>query len=417
MLVIKKKDKIFLEREEALKWGLREITFSFSKVGQITDAGNCLTLANCEQLLTFQLDEEDPFNEIWSNIMAGKVREENEEAIKFITFLNKFRFLRLGKRYLAVLPKEKGTKTLLYEISLMIKYGLNRARMNRFNRTEIYKKANKKILKNLVLMVYQNTFSKKFKLFFPKKIGARLIAITSSTLSIEEVRVDRKTMELLNVNLGSFVLIARDPIITTLGWTMKIVGTSNDGTIECRPEIYTSICGDTDGDQILVCKILDKIKPEKYIQFFLDYYQVKVGESIDNRIKIKGITNKDILFEDKHKRLNGEISLNNIYKRMRAQRVNLELTKTATQRAGYWSIIMDQYIQENIEELAGRLNLSISETRVKYRILLFKIQQKLCDSKHSENKMDESLEYILTDVSLVPNKELIERIKNEMKFL
>jgi hypothetical protein len=272
-------------------------------------------------------------------------------------------------------------------------------------------------LKNLVLTVYGDTISKKFKSFFPKKIGSRLVAITSSTLTIEETRVDKKTMELLKVKIGDIVMITRDPIITTLGWTMKIVGESKNGTIECRPEVYDSLCGDTDGDQIIVCKILDKIRPRDYIQKFLDYYEIEIGSRIDNKIKVKGVTNEDILSEEKHQKINQkEITLNEINKRMRAQRKNLELTKTATQRCGYWSIIMDQYIQENIEELAEKLNLSISETRIAYRVLLFKLQQKLCDSKHNEDEMDKSIEYILTDVALIPNDDLIEKVKNEMKI-
>lgn len=405
-LVIRKKKTVALTHEEALKMGLRERPFDLWKPIE-NDAGNCFTVGHCMQLLDIQQNEksqkERALGTIWNRVIkGGKYREANDETLALIKFLNALRFLRVKDSYIAIIPREIPKESLSYEISLLIKFGINLARINRFRSSKpawvnTYYKANKSLIQKLKDVHYQDSVSKQFKQYFKKNKGSRLVAITSGSLEIDECRVDKKTLEFLSVDIGRTVLVSRDPIITVFGWSLKIVGVSHNGTIELRPETLRGLCGDTDGDNLAVTKSRDNISPQKFLPDILDYYDMKIGDMVG---ECSGITNKEILKEDKHKEWNRLIPLVEIEKKMDIQIRNLGHTKSATQRCGYWSIIIWQFINENIIELAETLNMSVEKASQKYRFLLFKMQQSLTDSKHGTEDASLSLPFKLTDIHL-----------------
>jgi hypothetical protein len=113
-----------------------------------------------------------------------------------------------------------------------------------------------------------------------------------------------------------------------------------------------------------------------------------------------GINNSDLLEEKKHQEWNKEFTIEEIKAKMEIQIKNLGHTKSATQRCGYWSIIMGQFINENIISLANKLNVSVETASQRYRFLLFKLQQSLTDAKHGTEDASLSLPFKLTDIHL-----------------
>ena len=405
-LVIRKKKTVALTHDEAIKMGLREKPFNFWVPIQ-NDAGNCLTVTHCLQLLDIQQDDSTTKSRalgiIWNRIISGgKYREANEETLALIEFLNAMRFLKIGNKYVAIIPREIPKESLSYEVSLLIKFGINLARIQRFKTSkpewiDIYIKANRKIIQQLKNVHYQDAVSKQFKQYLKKSKGARLIVITSGSLEINECRVDNKTIEYLNISIGDQKMFSRDPIITVLGFSLKVVGICSDGTVEVRPELLRGLCGDTDGDNLIVTNSRDVVDPMKFLPDILDYYDMKIGDMVG---KCSGITNKDLLDSDKHKEWNRELTLEEVIFKMDIQIKNLGHTKSATQRCGYWAIIIGQFISENIVSLADKLEMSVEKAHQKYRFLLFKLQQSLTDAKHDEQDASLSLPFKLTDIHL-----------------
>lgn len=405
-LVIRKKKTVALSHEEALALGLRERPFSFWTPIQ-NDAGNCLTIIHCTQLLDIQQDESIPksraLGAVWNRIIkGGKYRDADEQTLALIKFLNAMRFLKVVNQYIAIIPREIPKESLSYEISLLIKFGINIARIQRFQISkpswvDTYIKSNRNIIQKLKNVHYQDAVSKQFKQYFKKNKGGRLIAITSGSLKIDECRVDKQTLEFLDTKLYKRVLISRDPIITVFGWSLKIVGISHDGTIEMRPETLRGLCGDTDGDNLIVTKSRDVINPRKFLSKILDYYDIEIDSMIG---ECTGINNSDLLEEKKHQEWNKEFTIEEIKAKMEIQIKNLGHTKSATQRCGYWSIIMGQFINENIISLANKLNVSVETASQRYRFLLFKLQQSLTDAKHGTEDASLSLPFKLTDIHL-----------------
>ena len=404
-MTISKKNSILLSQQEALEIGLKERDFSLWE--ETNDAGNCLLLRNCQELLDIQIrnetNEEKMLSHVWNSILTGaKYDNENEDILNLIIFFNNIRFLKLNiDQYLYVRPREIPKDSLAYEVTLLIRIGINFARIVKYSTNKVmverYKKANTKILQLIKEVHYHSVVSKKFKSFFPKEIGARLTAITSSDLAIDECRVDKKTMKLLRKRIGSLVMVTRHPILVVLGFSLKIVGETFDGCIQVRPELLQGLQGDTDGDQLDVFHSKDIIRPQDYLNKILEYYGLKIGDLIK---KTGGIRNKDFIYKEKHAIWNRVLDKQEIIQKMDIQKNNLAYGKTATARAGYWSIIMSQYINEHREILAKRLNKTVEETMIEYRILLFIIQQSLVDSKHSDENANLSLPFLLTDIKL-----------------
>jgi len=416
-MVILKREKNTITKEEALEMGLRERPFSLWEPTE-HDVGNCIGIKNCLELLSIQQNESiegKALNSIWNKIIrGGKYINPDDEILAFIKFFNSMRFLRVGERYISVIPREIPKESLAYEISLLIKFGINLGRIVRFNQTKPewtkrYIIANKKILLQIQEVHYQASLSKQFKLYFKKRKGSRLVGVTSGSLKVDECRVDQKTLDFLKAEVGYKLLFSRDPIITVFGWTLTVVGICDSNIIEMRPETLRALCGDTDGDQIIVTKTRDTVDPNKFLPSILEYYDMQIDDMIG---KCSGITNKDFLDGDKHTEWNKSLTKVEVLDRMSIQLLNLAYTKTATQRCGYWSIIVGQYISENIEMLAKELGTTIKDASERYRILLFKLQQSLTDAKHGKEDISLSLPFKLTDINLKFNNK-----EEAMKFL
>ena len=200
-MVILKREKNTITKEEALEMGLRERPFSLWEPTE-HDVGNCIGIKNCLELLSIQQNESiegKALNSIWNKIIrGGKYINPDDEILAFIKFFNSMRFLRVGERYISVIPREIPKESLAYEISLLIKFGINLGRIVRFNQTKPewtkrYIIANKKILLQIQEVHYQASLSKQFKLYFKKRKGSRLVGVTSGSLKVDECRVDQKT--------------------------------------------------------------------------------------------------------------------------------------------------------------------------------------------------------------------------------